>query len=101
VSSLQIRESAEGCTFTVRVHPGAKRDAIVGVHNGELKVSLTATPSDGEANRSLIKFLSVHLHTWPGNLKILSGAKSRTKVLEVTELSVADLLTRLALPSEG
>src|SRR6185437_4976317 len=51
-----------GCILSVRVHPGAKRNAITGTHAGALKISLTTPPTDGRANAALIAFLSERLH---------------------------------------
>ena len=53
-TSLAIRDSSDGCTLPVRVHPGARRNAITGIHDGALKVSLTTPPTDGRANQTLI-----------------------------------------------
>ena len=61
-TSLAIRDGSDGCTLPVRVHPGARRNAIDGVHDGALKVSLTTPPTDGRANQALIAFLAGELH---------------------------------------
>ena len=34
------RDVADGCTLNVRVHPGARRNAVSGIHNGAVKISL-------------------------------------------------------------
>ena len=39
--SLTLRATTSGCTLNVRVHPGARRNAITGTHDGALKISLT------------------------------------------------------------
>ena len=56
--SLTLRATTNGCTLNVRVHPGARRNAITGIHDGALKISLTTPPTDGRANASLIAFLA-------------------------------------------
>jgi uncharacterized protein (TIGR00251 family) len=58
---IALRDSADGCILPVRVHPGAKRNAITGVHDGALKISLTTPPTDGRANDALIAFLAERL----------------------------------------
>ena len=95
-----MRDTLGGCLFAVRVHPGAKRDAITRVHDGALKVSLTAPPNDGKANQSLLKFLSGHLRVATSGLELVNGAKSRAKLIAVADLSGAEILTRLGLPSD-
>jgi uncharacterized protein (TIGR00251 family) len=54
-------DAPDGCTLALRVHPGAKRDAIAGLHDGQLKVSLTPPPTDGRANEALIRLLAERL----------------------------------------
>jgi hypothetical protein len=51
-STLAIRDIPDGCTLPVRVHPGARRNAIAGIHDGALKVSLTTPPTWVPSDRS-------------------------------------------------
>lgn len=84
-----------GCTLAVRVHPGAKRNAITGTHNGALKVSLTTPPTDGRANAALIAFLAEQLGIARANVEMLTGQTSRSKTLRLTGLTPEELRTRL------
>jgi uncharacterized protein (TIGR00251 family) len=52
------RDVADGCTLAVRVHPGARKNGVTGVHADALKIALTAPPVDGKANEALIAFLA-------------------------------------------
>ena len=81
----------------VRVHPGAKRDAITGTHDGALKISLTTPPADGRANAALIAFLAVQLELPRSQVELLTGATSRSKTLRVLGLSAATIRQRLQL----
>jgi hypothetical protein len=84
----------------VRVHPGAKRNAIHGTHGGELKISLTTPPSDGRANAALIALLAERLRIPRHSIELLTGATSRSKTLRLTGVTAAEaeehLLTDLA-----
>ena len=95
-SPLAIRDSSDGCTLPVRVHPGARRNAITGIHAGALKVSLTTPPTDGRANQALIAFLAGELHIPRARVTLLTGAASRTKSLRIAGLSAAQLRAVLA-----
>jgi len=95
-STLRVRDAEDGCTLPVRVHPGAKRDAITGVHDGALKVSLVAPAVDSRANEALIAFIASQLGLRRSQVKLLSGAKSRSKTLRIEAKSAADLLAALA-----
>lgn len=49
---------------------------------GNLTVYLRAKPHDGEANAALVKLLAKHFKVPKTTIKILRGAKSRTKLIE-------------------
>ena len=74
--------------FTVRLQPRASRNEIVGLQGAALKVRVTAPPVDGMANESLIDLISTALKTSRRNVCIVSGSASRTKVVEVTGISL-------------
>jgi uncharacterized protein YggU (UPF0235/DUF167 family) len=63
--TLALRETPDGCTLPVRVHPGAKRNAINGTHDGALKVSLTMPPTDGRFIAMVGRHLTSRLATHP------------------------------------
>jgi hypothetical protein len=98
-TSLAIRDSPGGCTLPVRVHPGARRNAITGVHDGALKVSLTTPPTDGRANQTLIAFLAGELRIPRARVTLLTGTASRTKSLRIAGLSAAQLRAALTPPA--
>jgi len=93
--SLALRETADGCTLPVRVHPGAKRNAISGTHDGALKVSLTTPPTDGRANAALIEFLAERLGVPRARVTLLTGAASRTKTLRIVGLTQNEVEEKL------
>lgn len=93
---LAIRDISDGCTLPVRVHPGARRNAIDGIHDGALKVSLTTPPTDGRANQSLIAFLAGELHIPRARVTLLTGAAGRDKSLRIVGLTAAQLRAALA-----
>lgn len=94
-ADLQFRESAAGLEIRLHVQPRAKRSEISGVHNGALKVKVTAPPVDDAANRAIIEFFSTFLGISRSSLQIISGLKSRDKILRIKGLSLVDLLGRI------
>jgi len=70
-------------TFEVRVAPRASRNAIMGVHEGALKVALTAPPVEGAANDALRKLIAKVLGVPKSNVEIIHGERARNKVLRV------------------
>lgn len=75
----------------VRVHPGAKRNAVTGVHDGALKISLTTPPTDGQANEALIAFLAEKLRLPKARIALVAGQTNRSKVLRITGLNAAEV----------
>jgi len=80
-------EIKDGCTcFRVKVTTKASKNAVIGVKNGELLVSVTAVPENGKANESIVKLLSKTFKCAKTKLNLISGGKSRNKVFRVDEV---------------
>ena len=67
--------------IAVRVQPRAKRNALEPWGNGRWKLYLTAPAIEGKANDALIDFLAKGLGMSRSRARILSGEKSRDKVI--------------------
>jgi hypothetical protein len=98
-SPIALRDTPDGCILPVRVHPGARRDDVTGVHDGALKISLTTPPTDGRANDALIAFIAERLRIPRSQITLLSGAASRSKTLRIARKSAAEVLAALSLSS--
>ena len=84
MSELLAREEGGAVVFSVRVAPRASRSAVLGVHDGALKVALTAPPVEGAANAALIAFLAKALGVPKRDVVIEQGEASRSKRVRVT-----------------
>lgn len=92
---ISIREGNAGVSFSVKVHPRAKKDVITGEVGDALKISLTAPPLEGRANRACIEFFARILKVPSSSVTIASGAGGRNKVVRVAGVTgqyVRDLL---------
>jgi len=87
----------DGATFAVKVHPRAKKNAITGEIGDALKLSLTASASDGRANRACIEFLANLLKVPRSSITIASGQSSRRKVIRVSGVSADEMQKRLGI----
>jgi uncharacterized protein (TIGR00251 family) len=92
---IPILEAASGVTFTVSVHPRAKKNAITGEVGERLKLSLTAPPVEGRANHACIEFFADLLKVSRSSVTIASGQNSRQKVIRVAGLSAEEVRSRL------
>jgi uncharacterized protein (TIGR00251 family) len=77
--------------LTVRVHPRAKRSAITGRLGDAWKLDLSAPPADGKANDECIRFFADLAGVPRSRVRIVLGATSRTKVIEIDQLAQDEL----------
>src|SRR5438309_5632040 len=96
---LPIRDTPAGATFSIRVHPRAKKNAIAGQVGDALKVALAAPPVEGKANEACINFFAKLLQVPRSSVTIAAGHTSRNKVIRVIGLSVTEIEKRLNIRS--
>ena len=93
--ALNIKETPEGVTFSVKVLPRSSKTEITGVVEGALRIKLTAPPVEGAANKALVEFLAKRLSVAKSKITILSGETGRNKTVSVSGLKKADLASLL------
>ena len=81
--------------LTVKVHPRARRTALAGRLGDAWKLALAAPPVDGKANEECVRFFAELAHVPKSRVRIVTGAASRIKVVEVDGVSQDDLEKRL------
>jgi uncharacterized protein len=91
----RIRENSSGLEIALHVQPRARRNGIAGMHNGALRLKISAPPVDDAANRAVLQFFSSLLDIPKSRLRIVSGEKSREKILRIEGIPFSRLLTRL------
>ena len=92
---MAVRDTPNGATFAVRVHPRAKKNAISGEVGGAFKVALTAPPLEGRANEACIEFFAKLLNVPRSSITIAAGKTTRTKIMRVAGLSAQEIGRRL------
>jgi uncharacterized protein (TIGR00251 family) len=101
MGGLDCRDIPDGVTFLVKVVPRAKRDEIVCVEGGALKVRLNAPPVDGKANAALVKMLAKMLGVTRAQVEIQGGENVRLKVLKVRGVGGRKLIEILGTLGSG
>jgi uncharacterized protein len=71
--------------ISIIAHPNSKKPRIENDLLGILHVYVNAPPLEGKANRAVIEALSRHFKVKKNRILLISGTKSKTKVLEITE----------------
>jgi uncharacterized protein len=92
MNDLKVRETSLGLEFQLHVLPRAKRSELAGLHNGALKMRVTAPPVDDAANRAIIEFFASLLDIPKSSIQILTGAKSRDKKIQIKGLRLSRFL---------
>jgi len=80
---------------SVRVRPGSSRTAVGGAHDGALVVRVSARAVEGAATEAVLVAVAEALGIRRREVSLVSGATSRTKVLDVPdglEARVGELL---------
>lgn len=93
-ANLELAEMPGGTRLRLRVKPGARKRAILGVHDGALKLSVNSPPERGKANRAAIRLLAEVLDVGPSEIELLAGHGSRDKTVLVP-LPAATVVERL------
>jgi uncharacterized protein (TIGR00251 family) len=76
----------------VYIQPRAAKTELAGVHGDSIKIRIAAPPVENAANYALIEFIAERLGIAKRRVRVVSGATSRKKVLEIDDVS-ADRIT--------
>jgi uncharacterized protein (TIGR00251 family) len=82
--------------ISVRLHPNATKNELVGFSDGVWVVKISAPPVKGKANKELISFLSKVLGVGKSSVSIAQGHTSRSKLIAVDGLSQQEIMKRLS-----
>jgi uncharacterized protein (TIGR00251 family) len=89
-----------GLRVAVRLTPKGRKDGIEGVAEtvhgtAEIRISVTAVPENGKANKALIKLLAKLWKLPKTGIRIISGETDRHKILEL-DGDAGELHSRIA-----
>ena len=89
-----FKEVGDGVIIRICAKPGAKRFKIV-LLDRCLEIFLESPPVRGKANRELINILSNIFGVSKKMIDIVSGEKSRDKLVKIAGISKEDLIERI------
>ena len=78
----ETRQGIKGTLLLLYIQPGASKTAVRGefaTTPPRLKLSIAAPPTEGEANRLVLKFIAETLSVAKSKVHLLSGETSRQK----------------------
>jgi hypothetical protein len=76
-------------TIDILVQPRASRARLGPMHDGRLKIAVTAPPVDGEANAAVIELLARRLGIARTSITVVAGATARRKTVAIADPSPA------------
>ena len=80
----------------IKAVPGSSRNAVAGWLGDTLKVRVTAPAERGKANSAIESTVADALGLSPASVRIVAGASSPRKVMEITGLSEHEVYRRLS-----
>ncbi len=79
----QAAGAAAPVRLEVYVQPRASRTELAGRHDGLIKIRIAAPAVESAANRALVEFVASRLQLAKRDVRLVSGAAGRRKVLEI------------------
>jgi len=73
--------------FSVKIQPKSSKEAVEQLADGSYKIFVHSPPIDGKANAAVVEVLAKHFKVAKSNVKIISGEKSRNKIVEIDALT--------------
>lgn len=95
MARLNIQTTADGVVLAVKVVPGAKVDAIVGLLGEALKVKVSAPPEGGRANKAVCELLAETLGVDRKSVTVAAGRSSPRKRIAIAGLDADAVRTKL------
>ena len=93
---IQLTQQGRDVLIAVKVVPNASRDRVVGELDGALKVSVSAAPERGAANKAVCKLIAKTLGLRVQQVTVHAGPTSPRKTLRISGVTI-DQVNR-ALP---
>jgi uncharacterized protein (TIGR00251 family) len=94
-----VKQVGDAVTFDVLVQPRASRAQIGPLHDGRVKIAVTAPPVDGEANAAVIELVAKSLGIARRAVEVTAGASSRRKTLRVAGVTVQQIADLIGAPA--
>ena len=88
---IQLADHGRGVLIRVKVVPKAPRDGIVGELDRALKLTVSAAPEKGAANKAVCKLIAGTLGLPTRQVSIETGQTSPRKTIRITGATVQDV----------
>jgi len=79
----------------VKIVPGSSKNKIIGVYNKALKITITAPPVDGKANKKCIAYLAKYFDVAKSKIEIISGKTRKNKLIRIYDIGQEEILDKI------
>ena len=93
--TVDLEATPNGVILPVQAQPGARKNALTGVHAGRLKVSVTQAPEKGKANKALIEVLADALGVKRSQISLKSGQTASQKKFLIAGIDLPTITAKL------
>jgi len=93
---LERPELRDHVRLTVNVKPRSREDKLILEPDGTITLRIVAPPVEGKANRMVVRFLAKRLGKSHSEARIVAGLQSNVKVVEIANMSKAEISKQLA-----
>ena len=71
--------------LTVKVHPNAGKDILIGLGPGRFEAWVRAKPMEGRANEAVVSLLAKGLRIPHASIRLIKGGIGRNKVFRIIQ----------------
>ena len=71
--------------LTVKVHPNAGKDILIGLGPGRFEAWVMAKPMEGRANEAVVSLLAKGLRIPHASIRLIKGGIGRNKVFRIIQ----------------
>ena len=96
MESFQVSQDGQNVLLPIIVRPNAPRSAIIGIHDGCLRLSIKGAPEHGKANTAVIRFFASLLSKSCSEIDIRHGRASKRKRLVLHNCRACDIVAILS-----
>jgi uncharacterized protein (TIGR00251 family) len=91
-----LEPHAQGVVIRVKARPGARRNALASLHDGALRIDVTAAPEKGKANEAIIALLAKTFGVAKSTIELISSPANPQKRFLLVRLDLATAEVKLA-----
>ncbi len=92
---MPIEPHSDGLVLHVHAQPAARKNAVVKIHDGRVKIAVTQAPEKGKANQAILDVIVKSFGLRRSQVKLLNGETSSHKQFLITGAVAEELEKRL------